>query len=231
MGKAANTDKPLWVEVFDDGPEVAVTGSVDGFHLGVGDFVGGAITAGLLHEDEGAVVGDEVIGEEISRVGEPLAEESPEPATADFRAGAGKAIDGTFGVFVFWFLDGSFDSHPRAHRFNFAEWHPGLGHSERAGVHPEHEDLFRGCAEAREVLGVGLPSVFERIVDVGDWRGEFERSQGSGQGSGRIEEGLCRWHFSNKERSWGGARGKSPEVFSVAGLPSMAEAEVTGPRG
>jgi len=63
---------------------VVVAGFADWSHLSDGEFVGSAVLAAGLHEDEWAVVYGEVIGEEGRGIGEFLRKIAPQTATADF---------------------------------------------------------------------------------------------------------------------------------------------------
>jgi len=88
---------------------VGVANCVERLALGGGEFVGRVVLAAGLHEDEWAVVGDEVVFEKFGRRFEPLAKQAPETFAGNFAARACQAFDGTFGVFPFWVGDDAVD--------------------------------------------------------------------------------------------------------------------------
>lgn len=166
--KLAHSDCELGLEVVDDLLEVGVAGVEEGFLFGSGELVRGAVAAAFFHEDEGAVVGDEVLREEVGGVGVDFFEESPKSATGDFGFLAGEAFDDAFGVFLGGLAHGGFEAHPVAHVFDFAEGNSGLAHAPGTGVHAEEEDSFLRVGEAFEVEAMRFPSIGEGIVDVSD---------------------------------------------------------------
>lgn len=139
FGELADAYGELRLEETDDGLEVLVTGGEECFTFYDREFVRGAVAAAFLHEDEGAVIGDEVVGEEVVGVGILFFEESPEAATGDFRLLASEALDGAFGMLVGWFPNWGFDSHPVADVFDFAKGDSSLRHSPRTRIHAEEE--------------------------------------------------------------------------------------------
>ena len=184
FGEAADGDEPLGLEDFHDAAEVRVARGHQRGGLGGGEFVGGAIAAGVFHEGERAVVDDEVVGEKFFRCGEAFTEESPKAASADFAAGAGEAVDGALGVFAYGFADGGIDAEPIAGGDDFAEGHAGLRHAEGSGVHAEKYDALRCGAGEVEVLLMRRPCVVERVVHVGHGIGEGEGVAGRAQVTG-----------------------------------------------
>ncbi len=126
-----------------------------------------AVAAALLEEGQWTVVGDEETGEETLRSAEGLPCPSPQPGAADLGTGAGEAhpsvVSGARSRAV---RSSASIFEPVADRAHLAKRHPGLGHPPRSGVHAEEQNLFRRLAVAFEVLGVGLPRVVERVVDV-----------------------------------------------------------------
>jgi hypothetical protein len=174
LGIFADPNGPLGIEGPEDRLEVTVTGPVEEFLFCGGEFVGSVVAAGFLHEDEGAVVENEVVGEKFPGRCEALLEEPPEPPAAHFRALASEAFDGAFGVFVRGFSDLGVDSDPVANELDFTERDANLGHAPRAWIHPEEDDAFFRVSKGFQVGLVGVPSVVQRIVDVGDRISEGE---------------------------------------------------------
>ena len=191
FGKGADADDPFGLEGGDDGAEVGVAGGFHGGGFGGGKFVWGVIAAAGFDEDEGAVVGDEVVCKKGFCFAEALGKEAPEASAADFGIGAVEADDGALFVFALGFADGFVDAHPVADGGDFAEGDAGLGHAKGAGVHADEDDAFLAAAKAAQVGLMRCPGVVERLIDVLDRGGEVERAQGFAQGLGGGDEGVC----------------------------------------
>lgn len=178
------------MELGDDGLEVRLAGFFDGDEGGGGQLVGGEVGSGIFHPDEGAVVGDEVVGEELFGSSELFSEQSPEATTGDFRAFAVEAGNGALGVFVFGGADFAGDFEPVADVVYFAEGDAGLGHAVGAGVHAHEEDALGFGAVLFEIVDVRFPCVFEGIVGMSDGGGEGEAAQVLAKGVGGVGEGV-----------------------------------------
>ena len=184
FGEAADGNEPFGFEDFHNAAQVGVTRGHQRSGLGGGEFIGGAVAAGVFHEGEWAVVDDEVVGKKFFRGGEAFAEQAPKATSADFAAGAGEAVDGALGVFAGGFADGGIDAEPIAGGGDFAEGHSGLRHAEGTGVHAEEHDALRcGAGEVEELLVRG-PCVVEGVVHVGHGIGEGEGVAGRAQVTG-----------------------------------------------
>lgn len=189
LGVGADADEELGLEGFDDGAEVGGAGFVDGGDGGGGKFIGGEIGAGVFHPDEGAEIGDEVVGEEVIGLGILLREQSPEAAATDFGAFAIEAADGALGMFGIRFANRSGNAHPVAGCGDFAEGHAGLGHAVGPRIHAEHEDALLALSEAFEIVAVAVPGVVEGVVGAGDGLGEGEGAEGLAEFVGGVDEG------------------------------------------
>src|SRR2546423_13286883 len=86
-------------------------------------------------------------------------------------------------------IDRGLDLEPVADSGDLAEGDAGLGHAERAGIHPEEEDAFRIVAVTPEIKLVGAPGVMERVVNVGDGRRESEMVDGVAEMARGGEQG------------------------------------------
>ena len=196
LGEAADGDEPLGLEDFHDVAEVRVARGHQRGGFGGGEFVGGAIAAGVFHEGQRTVVDDEVVGEKFFWRGKAFGEEPPQAAATDFAAGAGETVDGALGVFAGGFADGGVDAEPIACSGDFAKGHAGLRHAEGAGVHAEKHDALRRGAGEVEVLLMRGPCVVEGVVHVGHGIGEGEgvagRAQVAGGGDYFFGGHLCR---------------------------------------
>lgn len=135
FSELADADGEHGLEDIDDGLEVLVAGGEESLSFGDGEFVGGAIAAALFHENQGTVVGDKVIDEEVVRIRILFFEEPPEAATGDFGFLAGESFDDTFGMLIGWLGDGGFDFHPIADVSDFAKGDSCLSHSPRTWIH------------------------------------------------------------------------------------------------
>ena len=69
FGVGSDADEVLRLQFCDDGSEVGLAGFFYWSEGGGGEFVGGEVGPGVFHPDEGTIVGDEVVGEEVARVG------------------------------------------------------------------------------------------------------------------------------------------------------------------
>jgi hypothetical protein len=115
-----------------------------------------------------------VVFEESVRGAESFRKQSPQPASAHFRARAIEAFDRPFRVFTGRFAHGLVDSHPITDGCHFAEWHAGLHHAEGAGIHSQKHHSFFSSGIAFQIALMGLPCVFERPVNAGRRCGEIQ---------------------------------------------------------
>lgn len=173
-GELADADEPLRFQNPDDLAQVRVAPGKERGALMRWKFIGGAVPAGLFKKRERAIVRDEVVPEEIFGGAETFREQSPEPFPADFAPVAIESGDEPFRMLARRAIDLSFDAEPVADSGDLAERDAGLGHAERAGVHPEKQDAFGRVAVPPEINLVGAPSVTERVVNVRDRRRERE---------------------------------------------------------
>lgn len=181
FSETADGDEPFGFKDLHDAAQVRIARGHQRAGLGSGEFVRGAVAAGIFHKSKWAMVDDKVIGKKFFRRGEAFAEETPKPASADFAAGAREAVDGPFRVFAGGFADGGIDAEPIAGGGDFTEGHAGLRHAEGAGVHAKKHDALRRGAGEVEVLLMRGPCVVEGIVHVGHGIGEGEGVTGCAQ--------------------------------------------------
>lgn len=194
LGEFSNADAPLRLQDFEDGLEVGIAGVVEGFLFGSREFIGSAIFAGFFHEDQGAIVKDDMIFKEGLWTSKAVGEEAPEAASGDFRFFAGKAFDGAFRVFGVGFSDGGFDFHPVANGGDLAKRNAGLGHAPGAGIHSEEKDSFGGVCEFFKVKPMRFPGVIQWVVDVCHRSGELEAIDGFAEFVGCADEVFAYGH-------------------------------------
>lgn len=147
-----------------------------------------SVFAGGFEESERAIIDDEMILKKGGGSAELSGKEVPEAAAADLGPGAIEAEDRAIGMFEGWFADGPLDLEPIADGGDFAEGNTGLGHSERAWVHPEEQDALGRIAVFAEVKFVCLPGISERIINMGDRRAELEGVDGIAELRGCLNE-------------------------------------------
>ena len=194
LRESADPDHPFGLEDLDHPAQVLVADGVQGASLAGSEFIGGAIAAGGFHEDEGAVVGHEMLAEERLRRTEMTCDRPPQTRAAHLAAAAGEALDRTRRMFVRGPGDGLFDSHPVAHARDFAEGYARLCHAEGAWIHAEKNHALAALAESAQVGLVAPGGVGEGIVDVGDRRSETKRVDGPGETASRLDQSLCTGH-------------------------------------
>ena len=122
---------------------------------------------------------DEVVGEESPRLTETFLEKPPQAATAHLGAMACKPGHLLTRVLLVGSTNRHLETHPVADGGDLAERHASLGHTERAGVHAQEEDLLR--AGSRKATQVGLmrsPSIVQRLIDEVRRRGKGTAFQG-----------------------------------------------------
>jgi hypothetical protein len=171
-GEIADADEPLRLKNAHNFAQVFITHGEQGGAFRLREFVGRSIAAALFKEGERAIIDDDVVLEEFRRGAETFREQTPEAFAADFAAGAFEAGDQPFGMLVRRTIDRRLDLQPIAHGRDLAEWDSGLGHAERARIHPEKEDALRGLSVTSEIRLVGAPRVTQRVVNVRDRRSE-----------------------------------------------------------
>ena len=188
LGIGTDADDALGLQGGDDGLQMSITGLVERIGLGGGEFIGREIFATGLDEDERAVIGHEVLAEEVFGCAEFGCEMAPEASAAHFGLRAVKTEHGAFGMLTRWFAHRFADFHPVTHGGDLAKGHAGLRHAEGAGIHADEDDFFAATAKAGEVGGVRGPGVIERLIDEIDRWGEFQRAQGLAEGFGGVNE-------------------------------------------
>lgn len=164
----SHPDEELWLQFCDEGLDVGLAGFFDWNEGAGGEFVGGEVGSGIFHPDQRAVVGDEVVGEEALCGGEFFCEEAPETFAGYFGAGAVESGDGSFGVLALGLAHWAGDFEPIADVIDFAKGNACLRHPVRTGIHTHEEDAFGAAPIFLQILGMGLPSIFEGIVGMGD---------------------------------------------------------------
>lgn len=177
-GEGADADHGVGMEEGLGLAEVGVAKGEERGAFGGGEFIGGEIGAGGGHEDEGAIIGDEMVLKKGVGGAEAFGEETPKSAAAHFTSGAVEAEDGTLGKFLGGAIDRALEAEPVTDGVDFAEGHAGLGHAEGTGVHAEEDHPFPGVGIAEQVGLVDGPGVVERVIDVGHRRGEGQSGGG-----------------------------------------------------
>ena len=188
FSKPTHGDQPLGLEDFHHPPQVRIAHGHQGGQLGGGQLVGRAVPAAILHERQGAVVDNKMIGKKIIGRTEAFAEEPPQAASADLTASAGEALNRTLGMLARGLTDSSINADPFAHGVHFAKGHPRLRHAERARIHTEENHLFRRRTGQLQILLMSSPRVVERVVHVLHRLGECERIAGSTQLTGGADD-------------------------------------------
>jgi len=159
-----------------------------GIAFGREQFVRRAISSGAFHENERTIIDHEMFLEEIRGGFEFLREQSPQPLTADFAAGAIKTDDASFGMFQIGLADFGGDAEPIAHGRDFTEGHSGLCHAERPGIHPKKKHALAGISVLAEVGFVRGPGVIQWIVDVRNRGSETQAVNGIAKAFGGLNE-------------------------------------------
>ncbi|MNL35315.1 hypothetical protein D3C87_1573400 [compost metagenome] len=114
-----------------------------------------------------------------------LGRSPPEPGAAYLALLAGEAIDGPSRVLLGGLADGDLDPHPVPHHLDVPEGHPGLGHAEGSRVHAQEHDPLMAVPVATDVGLVARMGVDQRVVDVGDRRGEGQLGDVVAEAPGR----------------------------------------------
>ncbi len=181
LGITTDADDGADPERLDHDAQELVALLVHGSHDLGGQFFGDDVPAlfGVLQEQQRAVVMHQVIGEERLGLAEALLEEPPQPTAAHLRTVAGETGDLLAGMLLVGTADGHLQPHPVPHGGDLPERHAGLGHAERAGIHPQEEHLLRAGGGITTQIGlVGSPRVVQRLVDEVRRRGKRAARQG-----------------------------------------------------
>ena len=181
LGKAAHSYEPVRLQDFHYAPQVRIARGHKGPGLAGGQFVWRAVTAGIFHKSQRTMIDDKVVGKKFLGRAKAFAKKAPQPAAADFAAGAGQTVDGALGMFARGFADGGIDADPIANRSHLTKGHARLRHAEGAGVHAEEHNFLWGTAGQAKVLLVRGPRVVERVINVLHRLGEGERVAGGTQ--------------------------------------------------
>src|ERR1035437_9072468 len=113
----------------------------------------------VIEEGQRTVVGDKMLGKKGIGVAKTLLKQTPKTSSTDFRAGTGESFDRALGIKLFRLIDLRFDSHPVAHRGDFAERNATLNHAERTRIHADENHSLAASSVAAQIAFVRLPSV------------------------------------------------------------------------
>ncbi|MEY2466723.1 MAG: hypothetical protein QOD03_1244 [Verrucomicrobiota bacterium] len=86
------------------------------------------------------------------------------------------------------FANGFINAQPVAHSGNFSKRHAGLRHAEGTGIHAEKQNALLPLAVTPQIFFVRGPRVVERIINVGNRRGETEFANGIAKMFGRFNQ-------------------------------------------
>ena len=227
LREGADAHHPFGIEDGDDPPEMVVAGCVDRSAFVRRKLVRRPVASAGLHEDEGAVVRNEMVSEEGLRIAPSLGDRAPESGATDFAPAACETLDGASGMLVPRAVDAFLDAHPIANHVDLAEGDPGLGHAMGTGIHAEEEDAFRSVGETAEIAPGAPGGISGRIVDVGDGWAEADGGEAIGKPAGGSDQSLGMAQ-SDLSRFRGGPSPPLPEGSS----PGAKEAGPTfGSRG
>ncbi len=190
LGEGPDANDPFGIENLDDPAEMRITGRVERISLLRGQFVGGPIATARFHEDQGTVVGDEMLLEKGFGGSPMVGDRTPEPRAADLAPVAIKAIDGALRMLVEWSINALLDSQPIPHDAYFAKRNARLGHAIGTRVHSEEEDPLSSLPESPQVAAMPATGMSERVVDVADRRCETNRLDASGEHAGSVDESI-----------------------------------------
>ena len=166
LGESADAYDHLRSQMLDGTPQGSVADLEQRPSFIRRQLVGGAVATALLEEGQWTVIGDEEAFEEQFGGAKDVSCPTPQPGAADLGAFAGETHDLPFRVLVLGPPNLGINAEPIADRPHLAKWHSGLGHPPRPWVHPQEQYFLWSIAVELEVLGVGLPRVVERVVDV-----------------------------------------------------------------
>jgi len=220
FGESADADDPFRFEDVDDASQVIVTRLVESVSLGRGKFVRRSVAAGFLHEDERAVIGDEMATEEGFGFMPMIRDCAPEARAADLASRTCKAIDRSFRVFVRRSIDAFLDPDPVPYGIDFTKGHAGLGHAVGARVHAQKDDPLRTVGEAAQIAPESTPRMTQGIVDVGDRGTESNRIQAAREDVGGSNQAVCMTHVIFSSSVWVVGMGRDRSFGIRAGLDS-----------
>ena len=172
FGESADAHDQFRSQVLDGVPQRAIADLEQRPSFIRRELVWGPVAATLLEKGERTVIGDEKTVEEMIRGAKSLPSPTPEPSTADLRAGASEARHLSFRMFILRSTDLRVASEPVADGVHFAKRHTGLGHPPGSRVHTQKQHFLRLFAVALEVLDVGIPCIINRVIDVRHRRSE-----------------------------------------------------------
>merc|ERR1712034_53556 len=164
--EGADADHPLGFEDPGEVEQEAIAGRKEGLAFARRQLVGGAVAAAFFHEDQGAVIGDEVLLEKTLRSPKMRGHRAPEPRPAHFAPRAGKALDRALGIDSGGLGHRCLDAQPVPNPAHLAEGDAGLRHAEGAGIHAEEDHAPPPGRVAPEVGVVGTLGVLDGVVDV-----------------------------------------------------------------
>ena len=177
FSEGSDSDDPFGIENLDESSQMRIARLVEGLALRGRELVWGSVLARILHEDEGAIVCDEVVSKKGFRRAPMSRDGSPDSGSADLTARAVKSIDRTLGVLRNRTVDSLVDAHPVAYKGDLSEGDAGLGHPVGARVHTEKDDAFTAIPEPAQILPIASRRVAEWVVDMCYWLREKNRIQ------------------------------------------------------
>jgi|GEM_PF-137386 len=188
FSKSSDTDNPVWLQGADGCFEMGVTGGEQRLSLLHRQLVWSQVFSGFTHENEGAIVNDEVIGEKGFWGDELLLEIAPKTTATDFRTRAAETFNAALGVLRLRFSNGTLKPQPVPSCSDLAKRNTRLRHPERTGVHAQQKRLLLSCSKATNVLHVNSTSVRKWVVGELNRRCELQGVAGHREGFDRLKD-------------------------------------------
>lgn len=173
-----------------------VTGLVERISFIRWQLVGRAVPSGGFHENQGAIVGDEMLTKKRVWISPVVGDCPPETSAADFASRTVKSIDATFWMFVVGTIDAFFNAQPIADPTDLAKGYARLGHSVGARIHAKKDDPLRAVSESSQILAITTGGMTQWIIDVRDRLSEVDRIEPLGEYSSRSVQPVSLSHDS-----------------------------------
>lgn len=168
LSKAADANQPFGLQYLQQASQMLVTDIFQGPPRIGWKLIGGDIASRAFHENQRAIIDDEMLLKKCLGRCKLLLEQSPQAAAGNFASRAVPALNGTLGMLAQRSADGSIDFQEFADGRYFTKGNACLSHPPRPGIHAQEKNATTGQRVPLPKLTMRFPGVFQRVVDPGN---------------------------------------------------------------
>ena len=182
--KLSHSHHITWFKPQDGTTKSPITCCKQWFLFNCSEVIWSSVAASGFNEKQWAVVDYKKTSEKPLRCSKPLFRPPPQSPAANLTPWTGETLYRPLGMQLSRTAHGCLYAQPLSDGSHLAERDAGLGHSPRAGIHSQEDDLYGAFGIEVHVPIIGCSGVFKGIVDVAHWRAEAQKLQ-------VCQKGIC----------------------------------------